>query len=87
MYPDPHGGYGFIMGVGVGMTTDTLGYTYADAYLQHISICPTCITKTQSLIFQENENIHNYFEREEGKVQCPTEARGATEEGKQYYYA
>ena len=35
---------------------------------QRISIRPLCITKTRSLIYQEDEDIHNYFEKEEEKI-------------------
>jgi hypothetical protein len=66
---------------------------------QRISIRPLCITKTRSLICQENEDIHNYFEKEEEKSipfavtekqpEHPTEAKAATkaaEEAEQDFY-
>jgi len=31
IYPYPHSGYGYMVGMGQGMTTDTPGYTHADA--------------------------------------------------------
>ena len=66
---------------------------------KRISIRPLCITKMRSLICQEDEDIHNYFEKEEEKAipfaviemkpKHSTEAKAATkaaEESEQDFY-
>ncbi|KAF8552146.1 hypothetical protein OG21DRAFT_171456 [Imleria badia] len=65
---------------------------------QRISIRPLCISKTRSLLCQDDEDIHNYFGKEEEKIitlpvteepEHPTEAKAVTEaaeEAEQDFY-
>ena len=54
---------------------------------QYISIHPLCIAKTRSLICQEDEDIHDYFEKEEETyVPLSVTAMKAAEEAEQDFY-